>query len=80
MRFLVWGLLDRVSQRYVDIPPYIRDAFENKHGIEIAQGKLTMTRKQSPFGEDSICRYLGGGKPEKAHRSPRQIREAILQA
>jgi len=78
MQRLVAGLLEGHPNSAVGMS--IKAAFENNRAIETAQGRLGKWHegsRNSPFGEESISRYLGQGNPEKCHRSLRQIREAI---
>jgi hypothetical protein len=75
MRRLVEGLLEPVGNGRV--AHSISQAFERAKELQRAQNRLRSSNALGAIGEDSICRYLGQGKPEKSHRSLRQIREAI---
>jgi hypothetical protein len=74
LRRLVDGLLDvgNASVAYA-----ISNSFGTKGERVRAQNRLRSQGARGAIGEDSICRYLGQGKPDKSHRSLRQIRETI---
>jgi hypothetical protein len=79
-RRLVGGLLE--GRGNGTVAPSIIKAFADKAALATAQTNLQKRAnnpdsRNSPFGEDSICRFLGNGHPEKSHRSLRQIRETI---
>jgi hypothetical protein len=78
-RRLVEGLVE--GQAGTVVPASIARAFENKHAIEIAQGKLEKRRinpdADVPVGHVVIRTYMGQGNPQKAARGERQIREAV---
>lgn len=78
-RRLIEGLLEGRSGTIVPDP--VRKAFDDKHAINTAQGKLekrlTNPDADLPIGHVVIRTYLGQGNPERSHRAERQIREAI---
>src|SRR6516165_3729095 len=69
-RRLIEGLLE--GQAGTIVPPSVGGAFENKHAMEIAQGKLKKRladpNADPPLGHGVIRAYLGQGNPERSHR------------
>jgi ParB-like chromosome segregation protein Spo0J len=78
-RRLVEGLLE--GQGGTIVPACVAKAFENRHAVEIAQGKLKKRaadlNTELPIGHVTIRTYLGQGNPKNALRGERQIREAL---
>ena len=59
----------------------IKQAFGDQHAIDTVRGKIRKRLADNdadvPIGLHTIRRYLGRGDEDKAHRSIRQIRDAI---
>jgi hypothetical protein len=79
IRRLIEGLLEGGSG--TDVPDAIGSAFEDRHALDTARGKLRKRLADPdadvPIGWNVIVRYLGQGDPERSHRGVRQIRGAV---
>jgi len=77
-RRLIQGLMDSTG-RILPVP--VAKAFETKHSIEIAKGRLAKRQVDSdadiPIGHYAIRRYLGKGNPADSHRTQDELRNAL---
>lgn len=80
VRRLADALLDP-DQEQEHVRTIVRTCFESRKSFDISRA-LLLAGKKDPnrsggLGVDLIRCYLGGGKPDKASRGERQIREAL---